>query len=79
MPIEAFADVQTFKTNVDAIIRGMKASPTQSGVDEIRMPGEQSYLKRQDRISAGIPIHSNLLKTLHGLAVEIDIEPLVDN
>ena len=75
--IEAFADVQTFKTNVYAIIRSMKASPTQPGVDAIRMPGEQSYLKRQERIDQGIPLHSNLLKMLDALAEELKIAPLV--
>jgi L-2-hydroxycarboxylate dehydrogenase (NAD+) len=75
--IAAFADVDTFKRNVDNIYRTMKGSPTLPGYDEVLLPGEQSHKKRIDREENGVPIHDGLLTALGETASEMGVEPLV--
>ena len=74
--IAAFGDVDTFKQNVDAVYRAMKASPTLPGYDEVLLPGEQSHKKRQDREQNGVPIHSGLLHSLNKTASELGVATL---
>ncbi|MFP6710343.1 MAG: Ldh family oxidoreductase [Rhodospirillales bacterium] len=74
--IAAFADVDTFKRNVDNIYRMMKASPTLPGYDEVLLPGEQSHKKRQDREANGVPIHDGLLESLAKTANDLGVAPL---
>ena len=40
--IKAFNDVDTFKRNVDDIVRQMQGSPTMKGFERVRLPGETS-------------------------------------
>ena len=77
LDIKAFADVETFKRNVDGVIRTMKASPTLPGVEKIMVPGEQSDKKRQQRNRDGVPIPETLLARLDTLAAELKIGTLV--
>jgi LDH2 family malate/lactate/ureidoglycolate dehydrogenase len=74
--VAAFIDVGTFKKNVDAIVRRIKASPTLPGFDEVLLPGEQSRRKRADYTANGIPVHQGLYDSLEELAAEIGIEML---
>jgi LDH2 family malate/lactate/ureidoglycolate dehydrogenase len=76
LDIKAFADVETFKRNVDAVIRTMRDSPTMPGVDAIRVPGEQSDRIAKQRMRDGIPIPPALLANLGALAGELGIAPL---
>jgi LDH2 family malate/lactate/ureidoglycolate dehydrogenase len=74
--IAAFGDVNSFKKNVDVIYRTMKASATLPGYDEVFLPGEQSYRKRQDREANGVPVHNSLLVSLNNLADSLGIPKL---
>jgi LDH2 family malate/lactate/ureidoglycolate dehydrogenase len=74
--IAAFAEVDTFKRNVDNIYRAMKASPTLPGYDEVLLPGEQSHRKRQDREANGVPLHDGLLEALAKTAEDLGVEVL---
>ena len=73
LDIKAFADVETFKRNVDGVIRAMRSSPTLPGVDRIRVPGEQSDAISKERTRDGIPMPKSLLAKLDGLADELKI------
>ncbi|MBL6958393.1 MAG: Ldh family oxidoreductase [Rhodospirillales bacterium] len=77
LDIKAFTDVEGFKANVDAVVRTMKASPTLPGFDEVRLPGEQSFAKRQDYTDNGIPLHDTLLDVLAKTAADLGVDPLV--
>jgi L-2-hydroxycarboxylate dehydrogenase (NAD+) len=72
--VEAFGDVSTFKRNVDEVVRTMRGAKRLPGVDRVWLPGEQSYLKRQDRSHNGIPMPPPLRKTLDALADDLGIE-----
>ena len=74
--IAAFADVEAFKRQVDGVVRAMKASPTMPGVEEVLLPGETSWRKRQAYEVEGIPVPDALLQTLNGLAEDLGIDPL---
>ena len=77
LDIKAFADVETFKRNVDGVIRTMKESPTLPAVEKIMVPGEQSDKKRNQRNRDGVPIPKFLLARLDTLAAELKIGTLV--
>ena len=74
--ISAFGDVENFKNNVDNVYRTFKASATLPGYDEVLLPGEQSYKKRQDRIANGVPVHNGLLKSLNITADQLGVDRL---
>jgi len=76
LSIEAFMDVDTFKRNVDGVIRSLHASPTLPGVDAVRVPGERSHQIRLEREKTGIPVHAALAQKLDALSRELAMERL---
>src|ERR1700737_4332251 len=76
LDIAAFADVQTFKQNVDEVWDMRKASPTLPGVDEIRLPGERSEQLYRERMAHGVPLGAQLRRVLDELADRLGIQPL---
>lgn len=66
--IAAFADVQAFKEQADAVWDQMKSSPKLPGFDEIRLPGERSTGIYDDRVAHGIPVSRELRSSLDELA-----------
>ena len=77
LDIKAFADVDTFKRNVDVVIRAMQGTATLPGVEKTVVPGQQSHAKWEHRSRDGVPIPDVLLNKLDQLAVELKIDPLV--
>jgi L-2-hydroxycarboxylate dehydrogenase (NAD+) len=74
--IAAFADVQTFKENVDEVWDVMKSSPTLPGVDEVRLPGERSEQIYRERMEHGVPMSDGQRKVLDELAGRLGISRL---
>ena len=74
--IAAFADVQAFKQNVDAVWDVMKSSPTLPGVDEVRLPGERSERLFRERMLQGVPLSVELRKVLDELADRLHVQRL---
>lgn len=74
--IAAFADVQSFKQNVDQIWKVMKSSPTLPGVDEVRLPGERSENLYRERVAKGVPLSAPSRKILDDLADRLGIQRL---
>ena len=72
-----FLDPAVFKANVDRISREMTSSAKLPGVDEIRMPGTNSWRIHQDRAANGIPITAPLLEKLNAAADEVGVAHLV--
>ena len=75
--IAHFMDPELFKANVDRISKEMTGSAMLPGVDEIRMPGTNSWRVYQDRMSNGIPITAPLLKKLNETAYEVGVPVLI--
>jgi LDH2 family malate/lactate/ureidoglycolate dehydrogenase len=74
--IAAFADVRTFKEQVDEVWEVMKSSPTLPGVDEVRLPGEHSEQIFRERMARGVPLSDGQRKILDELAVQLGIQRL---
>jgi len=72
----AFGDLAHFKSEVDRLVRDLRASERMPGVDRIWMPGEQSHEKRVKQSKEGITLAPQLVKNLNALAAELGIEPL---
>lgn len=76
LDIAAFADVDTFKRQIDGIWADMKSSALLPGVAEIRLPGERLAATRAQRMAGGIPIPEALGARLDALAEELGIDRL---
>jgi len=76
LDVATFADVDTFKQNVDELWDVMKSSPTLPGVDEVRLPGEHSAKLYDERMAYGVPLGADLRKVLDELADRLGIERL---
>jgi L-2-hydroxycarboxylate dehydrogenase (NAD+) len=74
--IAAFADVAAFKRSVDDIWEQMKSSPRLPGVDEIRLPGERSAKLFEERMTNGVPVNTELRRTLDELADRMGVARL---
>jgi L-2-hydroxycarboxylate dehydrogenase (NAD+) len=74
--LAAFGDVAEFKRRVDELVRDIRASKRLPGVAAIRLPGEQSHAKREERMRLGIPLPDPLLKSLNRLAADLGIAGL---
>ena len=74
--LAAFGDVADFKRRVDELVRDIRASKRLPGVDAVRLPGEQSHAKREERSRLGIPLPEPLLNSLNQLAAGLGIAGL---
>lgn len=75
--IAAFADVQSFKQDVDEVWDEMKSSPTLPGVDEVRLPGERSEKVYRDRMAHGVPLTEGQIRILDELADRLGVARLL--
>ncbi len=75
--IGMFQPLDEFKRSVDELVRDIRRSKRLPGVDAIRLPGEQSHAKREERRASGIPVPAALVQNLDQLAKQLQIEPLV--
>lgn len=76
LDIAAFADVDTFKTQIDGIWDEMKSSDVLPGVEDIRLPGERLAAVSAKHLADGIAIPQALGNRLDSLADELGIERL---
>jgi L-2-hydroxycarboxylate dehydrogenase (NAD+) len=76
LDISRFSPIETFKRNVDQVIREMRNSKKMSGIERIRLPGEQSHATWLERSATGIPMNDTLFKDLQRLATELGVEGL---
>jgi LDH2 family malate/lactate/ureidoglycolate dehydrogenase len=74
--VEAFAPAAQFKRQVDAAVRLMRGAERLPAVERIWLPGEQSHLKRQDRMKNGIPMPKPLRDSLDATARALGVAPL---
>lgn len=76
LDIAAFADVDAFKAQVDAVWKEMKSSDLLPGVDEIRLPGERLAATTAERRTNGVPMPEALGDRLDALADALGIDRL---
>ncbi len=74
--VAMFREIGEFKASVDQLIRDIRNSKRLPGVDAVRLPGEQSHAKREERSRLGVPLPDALERNLDQLAAELGIAPL---
>jgi LDH2 family malate/lactate/ureidoglycolate dehydrogenase len=74
--VSAFRPLAEFKSDVDQLVRDIRNSKRLPGVAAIRLPGEQSRAKREERSRLGIPLPAPLAASLGQLAAELKIAAL---
>src|SRR5438093_1864226 len=74
--IAHFSSVQTFKRNVDEVIRDMRNSRRMPGVERIRVTGEQSHATWLERSASGVPMNDTLFRDLQRVASALGVEGL---
>jgi LDH2 family malate/lactate/ureidoglycolate dehydrogenase len=77
--LEAFGEVNVFKSAVDTLVQDIRASERLPGVDRVWLPGEQSHARRQTYGENGIPVAGALAKELEVLAKDLGVEPMQIN
>jgi LDH2 family malate/lactate/ureidoglycolate dehydrogenase len=56
-----------FKTQMSELVRRIKATPRQPGIDEIRIPSERARRERERRRVEGIVLERKVLDALNAL------------
>lgn len=74
--IDAFIGRDLFMAQVDHLWAEIKGAERLPGVDDIRLPGEQSHQTFNARSRDGIPISASLRAGLGKLADDLGVAPL---
>ena len=76
LDVSRFTPLDTFKAEMDRHLRDLRGSKTLPGFDAVRMPGEQRYKRRQERVRDGVPMPGELVAQLDKLAGELGVQRL---
>jgi LDH2 family malate/lactate/ureidoglycolate dehydrogenase len=71
--IARFVPVAVFQRRAEAFVDAIKAAPKAAGIEEIFLPGEQSWRRWQDRRQNGIPLSDSLVAELKELGTSMGI------
>ncbi len=69
--IDAFSDVNEFKTRMDDFIAQLKATPPAEGRDRVLVAGQPEWEALDDRSANGVPLHPNVVQWLRGVCAEL--------
>jgi L-2-hydroxycarboxylate dehydrogenase (NAD+) len=73
MRIDAFRPAADFKKNMDQWIERFRSAKTIDGYDKVLIPGDPEREIEEHRKTAGIPLHSAVVKELQGLGQKFAI------
>ena len=72
--IEAFTDVEKFKSDMDEYMRSIKETKPAPGVDRVVYAGLPEYEEKIEREDHGIPYHPEVLDWFKGICAELGID-----
>ena len=72
--VSSFTNFEEYVAEIDRGIRTIQASKTTEGIDQVYLPGELEWRKREAWLANGIPLHVDHLKGLASIAEELGIE-----
>jgi ureidoglycolate dehydrogenase (NAD+) len=72
-----FGDPATFRSEVDRLVRALKALPRAEGIEEILMPGERGGRTLERRTREGIPLPRAVHDELRVLAERVGVAMFV--
>jgi len=73
MRVDNFQPVETFKGEMDRVIREIRASKRMEGIDRIWLPGEMEHYRIRERLERGIPLAEAVVVQLRKLAAELNL------
>ncbi len=73
LDVKKFLPLDEFKQKMDTMIRDIKTSPRAKGVEEIFLPGELEYRKREKRLAEGIPLGQKTFSDLAEIGARMNI------
>ena len=73
MRVDNFQPVETFKREMDRVIREIRDSKRMENVDRIWLPGEMEHYRVQERLAKGIPLAPAVLGELRKLADSLNL------
>jgi LDH2 family malate/lactate/ureidoglycolate dehydrogenase len=71
--VARFGDPASFRSQVDRLVKALKALPRAADVVEILMPGERGHRTLEQRRRDGIPVPRPILDELRGLAARLGV------
>ena len=74
--IAAFTDVDTFKENLDEMLRTLRTTKPAEGHDRVVYPGLSEYEAEQERRANGIPLHKEVIQWFDDTTSELSIPRL---
>ncbi len=74
--IEAFADLDEFKDNMDGVLKSLREAEPAPGHDRVFYAGLSEYEHEQDRRANGIPLHREVVEYFDHLAAELQVPRL---
>jgi len=73
MRVDNFQPVETFKQEMDRVIREIRESQRMENVDRIWLPGEMEHNRIHERLKKGIPLPPIVVANLRKLAEELNL------
>ena len=71
--IDAFADVDTFKDDMDAYMRALRESTPAPGEERVLYAGLAEHEEEIERHEKGIPYHPEVIEWFRGITAELDV------
>jgi LDH2 family malate/lactate/ureidoglycolate dehydrogenase len=73
--IDAFTDVERFKTQMDAFMRGLRETPPAPGEERVLYAGLPEAEALRERTANGIPYHRDVVAWFRAEARALGVEP----
>ncbi len=74
--IEAFTDLEQFKTTMDDMLRTLRTAAPAPGQERVLYPGLSEAEEVQARQARGIPLHREVIEWFGGCTAELGLPPL---
>ena len=74
--IAAFTDVDTFKENLDSMLKALRTTKPAPGHERVLYPGLPEYEEEQERRANGIPLHKEVIQWFDDITSELSIPRL---
>jgi ureidoglycolate dehydrogenase (NAD+) len=71
--VATFTDLDTYKQEIDKLLKGIKSLPTAEGFDEILVPGELENRVKAERMANGIPLPEGTAANLREVSAKLGI------
>ncbi|MSS72123.1 MAG: Ldh family oxidoreductase [Candidatus Latescibacteria bacterium] len=75
LDVARFTPLDAFRAEIDRQIRTIRATKPRRGFDRVYLPGEIEWIKHQERLKTGIPLHRIHLGELEQAAGELGVKP----